>query len=186
MFSREGDMRTKLLLLLAGLLAVPSFVAAQTGPDSDADAAPGYANNVFHHGQIDSVNLFNGSLTVPINVGPEYPIGPSLKLQLRLTYNSRVRGPGSPSSNVLGSDFIYQPLVGNPALGIGWDLTLVAVKSCRLNTTTWVPCYVGQGQCPRSTFAMNSRFGAVRGKGFVVDVRYSDVSGFLSRLHDPG
>ena len=39
---------------------------------------PGY---VFHHSSVDSINLYNGSLTIPIAIGPSYPVGPKLKFQ---------------------------------------------------------------------------------------------------------
>src|SRR5512134_656324 len=72
-------------------------LAAQNGPDNDADAAPGYTNSVFHHEDLDSINLYNGQLTLPIALGPSYPIGPKLRLQLTLVYNSRVDDYGAPT-----------------------------------------------------------------------------------------
>jgi hypothetical protein len=74
------------------------LVLGQDGPDNDPDAAPGYVNNFFDHNPIDSVNLYNGQLTVPISLGPSYPIGPKLKLQLVLNYNSRVDEYGTAGS----------------------------------------------------------------------------------------
>ena len=76
------------------LLALGARAAAQSGPDNDPDGAPGYAKSVFDHGQLDSINLYNGQLTVPLPLGPAYPIGPKLKLQLVLTYNSQVDNYG--------------------------------------------------------------------------------------------
>ena len=52
-------------LVLCALLLGPGRLAAQNGPDNDADAAPGYTNSVFHHEEIDSINLYNGQLTLP-------------------------------------------------------------------------------------------------------------------------
>jgi hypothetical protein len=49
-------------------------------------------------------------------------------MQLVLNYNSRVDGFGRPSSQ---QEFYYKPLVGNPALGIGWEMTMGAIKSCK-------------------------------------------------------
>ena len=57
-------------VVVAGFLAVISPLAlfAQNGPDNDPNGLRGYVDNVFHHGQVDSVNLYNGLLTVPIAV----------------------------------------------------------------------------------------------------------------------
>ena len=123
--------------LLGSSLAVwPA--AAQNGPDNDANGAPGFTKSVFDVGQIDAINLYNGLLTVPIPVGPSYPIGPRLRMQLLLNYNSRVDGYGRPATQ---SDyFYYKPLVGNPALGTGWEMTMGAIKSCRHGLLTGV-CY---------------------------------------------
>jgi RHS repeat-associated protein len=113
-------------LWLACLLA--GRLSAQSGPDNDPAAAQGYVDNAFHDSSFDSINEFNGQLTVPIPVGPEYPVGPSLKLQLMLVYNSKVWDYGAPvPEDALGS---WRPIVGDPALGIGWNLTPGKVVPC--------------------------------------------------------
>lgn len=109
-------MRRSLAFLI--LFAVAAGLFAQNGPDDDPDSAPGFVNNVFHSSNVDSVNLYNGQLTVPIPVGPSYPIGPNLRFQALLTYNSRVTEYGNPGG--FTSDY-YRPLIGNSALGIGWS-----------------------------------------------------------------
>src|SRR5215468_8094307 len=114
------------LLGFSAMLATVLPAAAQNGPDNDADAAPGYTKSVFDHGPVDSINLYNGQLTVPIAVGPSYPIGPKLRFQLMLVYTSRVDDYGNPPQSP--PDFVYKPLAGNSALGIGWELTLGAIK----------------------------------------------------------
>jgi len=100
---------------------------AQNGPDNDPDGLRGYVDNPFHHGQVDSVNLYNGLLTVPIAVGPSYPIGPKLKFQLMLAYSSRLNEYGHPSGT--DSYYTYKPYSGDPALGLGWTFTLGAIKT---------------------------------------------------------
>ncbi|MEX2385709.1 MAG: RHS repeat-associated core domain-containing protein [Thermoanaerobaculia bacterium] len=114
-------------LLGSSLAAWPA--TAQNGPDNDANGAPGFTKSVFDSGQIDSINIYNGQLTVPIPVGPSYPLGPKLRMQLLLNYNSRVDDYGRPGTQQ--PDFYYKPLVGNPALGIGWEMTLGAIKPCK-------------------------------------------------------
>lgn len=125
------------LIVLAFILVAGLPLLAQQGLDGDPDAAQGYVDNVFHHSQVDSVNLYNGQLTVPIAVGPSYPIGPKLKLQLVLTYGSRVWEYGHPK--VQNPDGASAVLAGDPAVGIGWTFTLGAIKTCSTGKT----CYVG-------------------------------------------
>jgi RHS repeat-associated protein len=129
-------MSRRLIVLVLTLVAGLPLLAQQ-GPDGDPDAAQGYVDNVFHHSQVDSVNLYNGQLTVPIAVGPSYPIGPKLKLQLVLTYGSRVWEYGHPK--VQNPDGASAVLAGDPAVGIGWTFTLGAIKTCSTGKT----CYVG-------------------------------------------
>ena len=127
---------------LCVLLTSGARVFAQNGPDNDPDGAPGYVKSVFDHGPVDSINLYNGQLTLPIPLGPTYPIGPALKLQLALTYNSRVDDYGKPLAGQQQPDFFYRPLAGNPSLGIGWSLSLGAIKACQHGVTYGV-CYFG-------------------------------------------
>src|SRR5262249_42280787 len=99
--------------------------AAQNTLDNDPDGAQGYVNNVFHQSSVDSINLYNGQLTIPIALGPSYPVGPKLKLQLYLTYNSRVWDYSRTSA--FGGDTLRM-FGGDPALGIGWTFTMGAIK----------------------------------------------------------
>jgi len=112
---------------------------AQQGPDDDADVKIGYTNNFFHHSSVDSINLYNGQLTIPIPVGPTYPVGPKLKFQAMLAYTSKVWEFGNPS-NPDPQGNLYMPVVGDPALGIGWTFTLGAIKSC--GTAQSQLCYI--------------------------------------------
>jgi hypothetical protein len=123
------------VLALCALAWLHGRALGQNGPDNDADALPGYTNNVFHHAAADSVNLYNGQLTVPVALGPNYPVGPSLRAQLALSYNSHVWEYGHPGSP--DPLFTFTPLSGDPSLGLGWTLTLGAIKTCP------EPCFVG-------------------------------------------
>ncbi|HEV8118678.1 MAG TPA: hypothetical protein VGQ32_09155, partial [Thermoanaerobaculia bacterium] len=133
-------MRRRVLLALTFLLSSFSAALAQSGPDNDPDVAPGFVNSVFHHEQADSINLYNGQLTIPIPLGPSYPVGPSLKFQAMLTFNSRATDYGHPTTQV--DQYVYQPFSGNPALGQGWEFTLGAIKVCKQGNTIGV-CYFG-------------------------------------------
>ena len=102
-------MKHRLFLALAIGISCTSVSRAQSGPDNDPDAAPGFVNSVFHQGHVDSVNLYNGQLTIPIALGPSYPVGPSLKFQAALTFNSRATDYGQPTGQV--PDYVYQGTV---------------------------------------------------------------------------
>jgi len=133
-------MKRGLLLGLVLCIAGASAARAQSGPDNDPDAAPGFVNSVFHHGQVDSINLYNGQLTIPVALGPSYPVGPNLKFQAVLTFNSRSTEFGQPTAQV--DRYVYQPLAGNSALGQGWEFTLGAIKFCKHGKAGGV-CYFG-------------------------------------------
>ena len=145
--------------------------AAQNGPDNDPDAAPGYTNSFFHHSAVDSVNLYNGQLTIPIALGPSYPIGPNLKFQATMSYNSRVTDYGRPQSQE--ADFTYVVVAGDPALGIGWNLALGAIKFCKQGADGGV-CYFGSD-------GSQHIFGAMSPQGYA-----KPLDGTQLLLHDSG
>ncbi len=120
---------------------VAPVLLAQAGPDVEPAAAEGYASSFFHRTSVDSINQFNGQLTIPIPLGPRYPIGPSLTFQAVLTYNSQRFEYGHPINPPQPG--FYQPLVGDPALGIGWTLTLGRIGWCEPGPTVppTRPCY---------------------------------------------
>ena len=107
---KERALARFLVLTLLFLLAGGS-VRAQNGPDNDPDGLRGYVDNVFHHTQVDSVNLYSGLLTVPIAVGQSYPIGPKLKFQVMLAYSSRLNEYGHPS--LPNPNYTYFPYSGH-------------------------------------------------------------------------
>jgi hypothetical protein len=75
--------RRALLPLLALLLALPA--AADVHPNT----SPGFpAEQSFHVGDVDSVNLFNGALTLTLPLGISYPVNGGFSYNLKLTYNS--------------------------------------------------------------------------------------------------
>lgn len=133
-------MRNRAGLGFAAGLVMGACALAQQGPDSDPDAAQGYANNIFHHSSVDSINTFNGQLTIPIALGPSYPIGPKLKFQTMLVYTSRVFEFGNPDVNHVDPTTLITPFVGNPALGVGWSFNVGAIKACGIAQNS--VCYI--------------------------------------------
>ena len=74
---------TDLALTLGIALATPA--AAYVHPNT----APGFpVEQAFHIGDIDSVNLFNGGLTLTLPLGPSYPVNGGFSYGLKLVYNS--------------------------------------------------------------------------------------------------
>ena len=65
------------------LLALP--LAADVHPNVEGGVA---VEKAFHVGEIDHINLFNGSLTVTLPLGLAYPVGNHLSYGLTLVYNS--------------------------------------------------------------------------------------------------
>ena len=127
-----------------GILAAAA-AAAQSGPDNDPAQAQGYVQNHFHHTSFDSINLYNGQLTIPIPIGPAYQIGPNLAFRATLTYNTRLTEPGHPTDE---NNPNYFPLVGDPAIGLGWTFSAGKIACGALPTAppngiyAATPCYV--------------------------------------------
>jgi RHS repeat-associated protein len=136
-------MRSKLapVLALCALVTSTSVSRAQNGPDADPDAAPGYTQSVFHHASVDSVNLYNGQLTIPIALGPAYPVGPKLTFQAMLAYTSTVWEFGNPGPDNQSDVGLYQPIKADPSLAVGFSLTAGAIKPCGILQAS--QCYLG-------------------------------------------
>ncbi len=78
---RPSSFAPGLLLPLLCAAALP----AQTHPNFARGFEPGKA---FQVGDLDSVNLFNGALTVNIPIGPTFPVGGAFSYGLTLTHAS--------------------------------------------------------------------------------------------------
>jgi RHS repeat-associated protein len=125
--------------LLAGMVTTDRLMA-QGGPDNTPTGAQGFVDNIFSVSEFDSINEFNGALTLPIKLGPEYPIGPKLKFQAILTYNSKPWEYGGANENALQLYSLWQVLSGDPALGPGWTFTAGKIIKCGKNIG--YNCYV--------------------------------------------
>jgi hypothetical protein len=76
--------------LRLALLFVATALAANAAVPVDPNNARGFADKVFHLGDLDSINTFNGNLVVRLPIGGTYTTGPDLGYSLVLTNNSRV------------------------------------------------------------------------------------------------
>src|SRR5687768_9639251 len=76
----------RLILLLALLIATPLF-AAEPGEGLERGFA---ADKLYDFSGVDSVNTFNGNLTLTIPLGISYPVNGDFSYNLTLHYNSKV------------------------------------------------------------------------------------------------
>jgi hypothetical protein len=66
-----------------------ALVASPLAADVHPNTAPGFpADQSFHVGDVDSVNLFNGGLTITLPIGISYPVNGGFSYGLKLVYNS--------------------------------------------------------------------------------------------------
>jgi hypothetical protein len=107
------------LLGLVGLLAgLP--LSADVHPNTEGGVA---VDKAFQVGEIDNVNLFNGSLTLTVPLGPRYPVGGSLSYGLTLAYNAN---PWYFLDDNISFPTVFQESVPNPCsnAGLGWRVSL--------------------------------------------------------------
>lgn len=112
----------KLGVLVVGLLLSTSAALAQIGdhPNTERGFEPAKAYAV---GDLDSVNLFNGNLSVQIPIGQRYPVSETLSWGFELIYNSKLwdveeeydPGSGTWLTRTLPSDDFNA--------GLGWRLS---------------------------------------------------------------
>src|SRR5258706_3620759 len=78
--------RTAVLAFLIGSLFAPGALAIET-PKNARGFNP---DGLYHFGNIDSVNLFNGNVIVALPIGQRYDITSQFGYQLMLSYNSNL------------------------------------------------------------------------------------------------
>lgn len=111
----------RFLAVALAFFAIPAAFAEQP-----ANQLKGFnANNVYQVNDYDSINAFNGNLTISIPIGNPYPIAEGAAFQLVLHSNSNIWDP----EEYLDGDCTAEP--GNIAYahrranaGMGWILTL--------------------------------------------------------------
>lgn len=125
------------LMVLVGMLCL--WVAAAGAQDDEDFPNPAMSQGVsedslFKPGANDTINLFNGNLTVAVPLGSTYPVGPGLSYGLGLTYNSsgawHVEDKDDIQCNIDNGNGVdtyfftaYHPYKINNA-GMGWNLSL--------------------------------------------------------------
>lgn len=107
--------------LSAGALLISQALGAQ---QEHPNRATGFRSETLYSSGKDDVNLFNGNLSYSIPLGEGVPVGPSLSLGVRLTYNSKT------FSRWTVTNTCSQPVVplsedhpdGERTVGLGWSL----------------------------------------------------------------
>ncbi|MCB1058129.1 MAG: RHS repeat protein, partial [Acidobacteria bacterium] len=90
--ARKGS-RARHLLGAVAVLALALPVVPVRADFTDWTQVPERARGIsgasaYAVGELDTVNLFNGNLTLTLPLGPEFPVGPSLSYGFALRYNS--------------------------------------------------------------------------------------------------
>ncbi len=111
-----------------GLVLLLAFAAPGLA-DVHPNTAGGFpVDQSFHVGDIDNVNLFNGSLTVTIPIGSSYPVNGGFSYGLKLVASSNpwlFQSVHSPNPKT-GEDTTYIQANPNPCsnAGLGWRVSL--------------------------------------------------------------
>lgn len=115
---RQGIVAAVQAAALCAFAAVPG-VEAEQDPNRARGFSPG---EVYDFGGIDSINLFNGSLSVNIPVGPRYPVGDGLSYGLHLSYSSSTWE--AEETEIQGARVIRMHPRWSANAGHGWMLSL--------------------------------------------------------------
>lgn len=112
-------------LLLTVLVAPGMHAQAFPHPNIERGFA---ADKTFAVGDVDSVNMFNGNMSLRIPIGPEFHVGANLSYQFALHYNSKVWDhelypPKHPDLDATHKYVEAHPEIRSNA-GIGWQLHL--------------------------------------------------------------
>jgi hypothetical protein len=107
-------------------LALPALPAAAEQQPSRARGMS--ADSVYQIGDLDTINHFNGNLTIAIPIGQAYPVSPQLSYRLTLAYNSSV-WDYEDLLDCLGNKKKPQPYnfpypTPHSNAGVGWSLHL--------------------------------------------------------------
>ncbi len=112
---------TLLLLVVATLTVSP--VSAQVEDGDDGRVARGLSSpTAYEFDQLDSINLFNGSLTLVVPLGIEYPLRDGFGYRFVLTYNSnlwRFEQEGNGEQDPIMKAFVDP----RSNAGLGWRLS---------------------------------------------------------------
>ncbi|QSQ27689.1 hypothetical protein JY651_23490 [Pyxidicoccus parkwayensis] len=131
-------------LLLGGMALYTATASAEVLPEHP-HVARGYgADRVYDGSGVESVNLFNGNLTLRLPLGLEYPVSGTLRYQFLLHYNSNIwsvtQATAQPAGQSVSDAALYSEALKTNA-GLGWSLgfgELLAPGEARNRSPRWV------------------------------------------------
>ena len=167
---------------LALLLLISALANHRVGAQVHPIAQRGFAaERVFQVGDIDSVNLFSGSLVLAVPIGPGYSTGGGFSYRLYLAYNSRIWDYQEDVSGVQSVP------VRNSNAGQGWLLTLGEVLKAKNvgNPTPGNFVYLSSDGGEHTFYpTLHDGETVVPGRQYTRDGTYIRLSGlFGTRLH---
>ena len=112
-----------LLLSMAAALGL----SAQQDPDIERGARPGLAYEI---GGLDHVNLFNGTITLNVPLGPSFPVGGTLSYSFQASYGTNNWETETHEVDLPGNttgEFQYKYPTEHSNAGFGWVVTLGAL-----------------------------------------------------------
>ena len=127
----------------AAFLCAPSALLGQEDPSFVRGLE---APTVYDVGTIDTVNIYNGALSLTIPLGLAYPVGPNLSYQFVLNYNSNFwrtmlvgTDPGGAGGCSDGTDLFQQDVDLRSNSGIGFNLSFGQLAGPDIASGPW-PC----------------------------------------------
>ncbi len=93
MTTQTATSRRLPILLLAALALTLGALPAAADPHPNTNAGVA-VDQAFQMGNVDNINLFNGSLTVTVPLGISYPLNSSFSYRFTLVANSNPWGFG--------------------------------------------------------------------------------------------
>ena len=183
------------LAALGALLLAASPLAAQHPNHTSGFDARG----TFELGDLESVNLWNGSPTLTLPLGGSYPVGPGLSLGMTLTYTGNLWEWDEVCPHYPDTTTCY--LQAEPRRrsnsGAGWELTLGRILTAfDVSNTSPLPLYESPdqalhqlGSSTEPSVTLDGTYLRYRPGAAAVDsasgiVRTFDSEGRLTRLED--
>ncbi|MDP9119862.1 MAG: hypothetical protein M3O15_00570, partial [Acidobacteriota bacterium] len=118
---RHDGLAFALVATLSLVLAGPLPVGADVHPNTEGGFS---VDRAYHVGDIDNINLFNGSLTLTIPLGPPFPMGGNLSYGLDLVYNSNPWYYQQRDDIPSGRTYTYANPTPCSNAGLGWHISL--------------------------------------------------------------
>jgi YD repeat-containing protein len=128
---------------LCGILVLFCATALRSFAADNQDTARGFSpTGAAHGGDIESINLFNGNLTLQIPIAPSFPLNAGASYSIGLVYSGQPWDFVNYSTNRTGGKLLEPQPNRRSNAGVGWRVTMgrlipVADNTSVNGTTTW-------------------------------------------------